>query len=62
MPKEKKTFKYVTFTIETSREMELANLEEEVAKVWDEGVELGHVRRTYRKLFVDSYRFGVEKA
>ena len=51
--KPKKTFRYtVSFTVETSRKLTEADVEERVADVWDcaEGA-------PRKKVFVDSYAF-----
>lgn len=54
---EKKTFPYtVTFTVETSREMKVEDLEEKAAAVWD-----GVATNRDRELFTDSYNFVAEK-
>lgn len=55
MKKEKKTFRYtVSFTVETSREMKVEELEEKAAEVWD-----GENR--HEDLFTDSYDFRAVK-
>ena len=54
---EKKTFQYtVTFTVETTRQMKVEDLEEKAAAVWD-----GVATDRDRKLFVDSYGFNAER-
>jgi hypothetical protein len=56
-PMENKTFQYtVTFTVETSRRMEVEDLEEKAAAVWD-----GVATSRDRELFTDSYNFIAEK-